>query len=75
MKAKIKGVKVDLKDWQSIKQLRITSYTRNGVNVQYEIQIYYPDVELKKRRRTFAYQKEKDMMVDYQKLIIKVLLK
>ena len=76
MKAKIKGNKVDLKDWQSIKKLCITSYDMlGGVNVEYERQIYYPDVDFKKRRKTFTYQKEKEMIVDYQKLILKVLLK
>lgn len=75
MKTKIKGNKVNLKDWKKIIKVESTSFDKLGVNVEYEIQIYYPDIDLVKQRKTFTYEKEKDMMLDYQKLIIKVLLK
>jgi len=75
MKTKIKGQKVNLKDWQSIKQLKITTFTTIKVGVKYEIQIFYPPIDGRIQRKTFTYEKEKSMLADYQKLIIKVLLK
>jgi hypothetical protein len=75
MKAKIKGKKVDLKNWKTIKKIHSTAYTKEGVKVEHEIQIFYPDVMGVIQRKTFTYEKERDMMIDYQKLVIKVLLK
>jgi hypothetical protein len=76
MKAKIKGNKVNLKDWRSINKIENTILTKhNGVQVEYEIQIYYPNIDERKQRKRFTYEKEKDMIADYQRLILKVLLK
>ena len=75
MKTRIKGIKVNLKDWQNIKKIHSTAFTSLGVKVEHEIQIYYPMIDGKLQRKTFTYEKENDMMRDYQKLIIKVLLK
>ena len=76
MKIKLKDQKVILNDWKKIKHLTTKTLTGVGVDVEYEIVIEYPGDGLNKiRRNTFTYKKEDEMIKDYQRLVIKVLLK
>ena len=71
MKIKLKGQKVILNDWKKIKHLQTRTLTSLGVDVEFEIQIEYPEdtYNNKIRRNTFTYKKENEMIKDYQRLL------